>query len=122
MGQAMPIRKAVLSSFETAPTPLKPVLPFTNPVHDRLRLEITRGCTRGCRFCQAGILYRPVRERSMEKLLSIADTADFGIVRMIASDSAKMSAVTNGISANEARAFAAPVRSKAVCGTNSGTW
>lgn len=74
-GLPMPVRKAVLSSFETAMTPLAPVLPFTNPVHDRLRLEITRGCTRGCRFCQAGILYRPVRERSMEKLLSIAETA-----------------------------------------------
>lgn len=74
-GLPLPVRKAVLSSFESASTPLKPVLPFTNPVHDRLRLEIARGCTRGCRFCQAGILYRPVRERSMEKLLSIAETA-----------------------------------------------
>ena len=42
-------------------------------LHDRIALEIMRGCTRGCRFCQAGMLYRPVRERSPEKLLALAE-------------------------------------------------
>ena len=48
------------------PFPDKPIIPFGKPVHDRLRLEVARGCTRGCRFCQAGMIYRPVRERSPE--------------------------------------------------------
>lgn len=74
-GQAAVIVKAVLPSLESAAVPLRPVLPFTNPVHDRLRLEIARGCTRGCRFCQAGMLYRPVRERSVERLMQITEVA-----------------------------------------------
>lgn len=69
------VRKALLPSLESAAVPLRPVLPFTNPIHDRLRLEIARGCTRGCRFCQAGMLYRPVRERSVERLVQIAEVA-----------------------------------------------
>jgi radical SAM family uncharacterized protein/radical SAM-linked protein len=58
------IRRAVIPDLETAPFPTRPVVPFGRPVHDRLRIELARGCTRGCRFCQAGIIYRPVRERS----------------------------------------------------------
>ena len=67
------IKRAVLSSLEDAHYPSKPLLPTVNIVHDRLGLEIARGCTRGCRFCQAGISYRPVRERSVEKVLDMAD-------------------------------------------------
>ncbi len=48
--------------------PLAQVMPFGKPVHDRLSLEIARGCTRGCRFCQAGIISRPVRERALQDL------------------------------------------------------
>lgn len=55
------------------PTPTKPLVPFLNVVHDRAMIEIQRGCTRGCRFCQAGMIYRPVRERSKEEILSAAD-------------------------------------------------
>ncbi|MBI5039255.1 MAG: radical SAM protein, partial [Nitrospirae bacterium] len=44
-------------------------------IHDRLTIEVTRGCTHGCRFCQAGITYRPVRERSPEKILEIIDAS-----------------------------------------------
>ncbi len=63
------VRRAVVADLERALFPVDPVVPYGKPVHDRLRLEIARGCTRGCRFCQAGILYRPVRERSPEGLL-----------------------------------------------------
>lgn len=52
-----------------------PVVPFTDVVHDRIMLEIFRGCTRGCRFCQAGMLYRPVREFSSADISSAADLA-----------------------------------------------
>ena len=48
-------------------------VPYTEIVFDRIMLEIMRGCTRGCRFCQAGMLYRPVRERSLEKLTELAE-------------------------------------------------
>ena len=69
------ITRAVLPSLELDDFPDAPVLPFGKPVHDRLRLEIARGCSRGCRFCQAGMVYRPVRERSVDDLLVLADAA-----------------------------------------------
>jgi radical SAM-linked protein len=52
-----------------------PLVPYKQIVHDRLNLEIARGCTRGCRFCQAGIIYRPVRERNLENLRELAESA-----------------------------------------------
>jgi radical SAM family uncharacterized protein/radical SAM-linked protein len=66
------VKRAVVPDLNAAPFPDRPVIPFGKPVHDRLRLEISRGCTRGCRFCQAGMLYRPVRERAPEKLFDLA--------------------------------------------------
>ena len=66
------VRRRVVPDLDAAPFPDAPVLPFGRPVHDRLRLEIARGCTRGCRFCQAGMIYRPVRERSPERILDLA--------------------------------------------------
>jgi radical SAM superfamily enzyme YgiQ (UPF0313 family) len=51
----------------------KPLVPVVKPIHDRLGVEIARGCTRGCRFCQAGIIYRPVRERSIDEILAAAE-------------------------------------------------
>lgn len=66
------IRKRVVTDFEHSYFPEKQVVPFTAAVHDRIMLELFRGCIRGCRFCQAGFIYRPVRERSPEKLLEIA--------------------------------------------------
>lgn len=69
------VRRAVLSDLDAAPFPTAAVIPFGRPVHDRLRLEIARGCTRGCRFCQAGMIYRPVRERSVAKLIQLAENA-----------------------------------------------
>ena len=54
--------------------PEKPVVPFLRATQDRVVLEIMRGCIRGCRFCQAGMIYRPVRERSLEELKRLAYT------------------------------------------------
>ncbi|MCG8565551.1 MAG: TIGR03960 family B12-binding radical SAM protein [Desulfobacterales bacterium] len=65
------VKRAFLSELTKENCPTTPIVPYAKPVHDRLRLEIARGCTRGCRFCQAGMIYRPVRERSVADLVDI---------------------------------------------------
>ncbi|MFQ5427468.1 MAG: TIGR03960 family B12-binding radical SAM protein [Thermodesulfobacteriota bacterium] len=55
--------------------PVRPIVPFTETVHDRVTVEINRGCTRGCRFCQAGMIYRPIRERSPAVVMEIIEKA-----------------------------------------------
>ncbi len=67
------IRKRIERNLNDAPYPETMIVPYAEAVHDRIVLEIMRGCTRGCRFCQAGMLYRPVRERSVEKLMDLAE-------------------------------------------------
>ncbi len=62
------ILKRIVKNFDATPTVEKPVVPFMEIVHDRAMLELFRGCSRGCRFCQAGMCYRPVRERNVETL------------------------------------------------------
>lgn len=66
------IRKRIIKDIENVYFPEKVIVPYIGIVHDRIMLELFRGCTRGCRFCQAGFIYRPVRERSSSKLLEIA--------------------------------------------------
>jgi radical SAM family uncharacterized protein/radical SAM-linked protein len=66
------VQRAIVGDLAQTPFPEEPVIAYGRPVHDRLRLEVSRGCTRGCRFCQAGMIYRPVRERSPEELMSLA--------------------------------------------------
>jgi radical SAM family uncharacterized protein/radical SAM-linked protein len=68
-GDLPPVRRRFLADLESAPYPDRPVVPFMKTVHDRVSMEIGRGCTRGCRFCQAGYIYRPVRERSPRTIL-----------------------------------------------------
>jgi radical SAM family uncharacterized protein/radical SAM-linked protein len=65
------VKRAFLPKLSMENFPIDPIVPYAKPVHDRLRLEIARGCTRGCRFCQAGMIYRPVREQSVEDLLEL---------------------------------------------------
>lgn len=67
------VSRTLVADLDQVPFPDKPIIPFGKPVHDRLRLEVARGCTRGCRFCQAGMIYRPVRERTPDSLLALCD-------------------------------------------------
>lgn len=69
------VRKSVVSDITQVPSPTSPLVPFMELVHDRLVIEICRGCTRGCRFCQAGMIYRPVRERSPGSVIENAEKA-----------------------------------------------
>ncbi|MFW9842922.1 MAG: TIGR03960 family B12-binding radical SAM protein [Candidatus Thorarchaeota archaeon] len=69
------VNKALVTDLNQISLPTRPVVPFGKPIHDRLSLELCRGCTRGCRFCQAGMIYRPVRERAPGKILSWARQA-----------------------------------------------
>ncbi|HWT76850.1 MAG TPA: TIGR03960 family B12-binding radical SAM protein [Mobilitalea sp.] len=66
------VRKQVEMNLSEAYYPTKPVVPFIKATQDRVVLEIQRGCIRGCRFCQAGMIYRPTRERSLEYLKKCA--------------------------------------------------
>ena len=66
------VQRTIVTDLDEVPFPEKPIIAFGKPVHDRLRLEVSRGCTRGCRFCQAGMIYRPLRERSPEHLMSLS--------------------------------------------------
>lgn len=64
-----PVRRAVVEDINRYPFPSETIVPYGEIVHDRVSIEIARGCTEGCRFCQAGIIYRPVRERSPAQII-----------------------------------------------------
>ena len=67
------VRKVIVDDLDSVFYPEKQLVPLIETVHDRVTMEVFRGCIRGCRFCQAGYVYRPVRERSPENLLNRAD-------------------------------------------------
>jgi len=98
------MRKSLVKDMESAPFPARGLLPHTRAVHDRAMLEIMRGCTRGCRFCQAGLIYRPVREKSQELLLrqaqeSISSTGydELGLMSLSSADYSAIEPLTDSL-------------------------
>ena len=67
------IRKRIARDLNAATFPVEYIVPFTQQVHDRISLEVLRGCTQGCRFCQAGMTTRPVRERSIDNIENLLE-------------------------------------------------
>lgn len=65
------VTKRIISNLDESFYPEEIIVPYLNIVHDRVMLEIFRGCTRGCRFCQAGMIYRPIREKSVDRLAEL---------------------------------------------------
>lgn len=92
-GISRTVRRRVVDNLDKAPYPTRPLVPNTEIIHDRAVVEIMRGCTRGCRFCEAGFLYRPVRERSLEvikrlssEILKATGYGEIGFLSLSASD------------------------------------
>jgi radical SAM family uncharacterized protein/radical SAM-linked protein len=67
------VKKRAVSDLNDSPYPTDYIIPFMRPIHDRAVIEIMRGCSRGCRFCQAGMIYRPVRERDWSVVKDLAE-------------------------------------------------
>ncbi len=98
------IKKRIISDLDTVEYPEKLVMPYVETVHDRIVLEVYRGCIRGCRFCQAGMVYRPIREKSPETLCRAAKCLyensgydEISLISLSISDYSRLPELTDGL-------------------------
>lgn len=98
------ILRRVVWDVDNLDYPTKPIIPFIEVIHDRISLEVMRGCTRGCRFCQAGMITRPVREKSPEVLMRQAEELvkntgheDISLVSLSTADYSRVDEVVRGL-------------------------
>jgi len=98
------VTKRIIKDMDTAHYPEKPLVPYLETVHDRIVLEVYRGCIRGCRFCQAGMVYRPVREKTPEVLCRQAKCAyestgydEISLSSLSISDYSELDSLTDGL-------------------------
>ncbi|MBE6656349.1 MAG: TIGR03960 family B12-binding radical SAM protein [Ruminococcaceae bacterium] len=98
------VRKRIIGDLDNAVYPEKLVMPFIETVHDRVVLEVNRGCIRGCRFCQAGMVYRPIREKSPETLCHLAKCLyentgyeEISLISLSISDYSRIAELTDGL-------------------------
>jgi radical SAM family uncharacterized protein len=96
------VRKRIVSALPPALT--RPIVPSMGIIHDRAAVEIQRGCSRGCRFCQAGMIYRPIRERGAAEVLDAVDQIvantgydEVGLVSLSSSDHSQIAQIVQGI-------------------------
>lgn len=86
------VEKQIVLDMDSAPYPTKPLVPFLKATQDRVVLEVQRGCIRGCRFCQAGMIYRPTREKNVEQLKKYA----YDMLRSTGHEEISLSSLSTG--------------------------
>ncbi|MEO5662343.1 MAG: TIGR03960 family B12-binding radical SAM protein, partial [Nocardioides sp.] len=98
------VAKHTLMDLDAWPYPRKPLVPLAETVHERFSVEIFRGCTRGCRFCQAGMITRPVRERSIETIGAMVENGirttgfeEVGLLSLSSADHTEIAEVAKGL-------------------------